>query len=125
MRGEAKVREAHPVTLDNSEPEPDIAIVKFNDRNYAKRHPYPQDIHWLIEVSNSTLTKDLEEKPYTYARNGIREYWVIDLPNNKLWIFNQPRQNGYAAKREVVTGHIHPVSLPNLNIDVRKLLPNK
>ena len=90
LRGKAKIREAHPITLDNSEPEPDIAIVRFDDNNYASRHPYPQDIYWLVEVSNSTLVKaeqcglggfpheqlfqeDLEEKPITYARNGIAE----------------------------------------------------
>ncbi|MEM7595536.1 MAG: Uma2 family endonuclease, partial [Cyanobacteria bacterium P01_A01_bin.83] len=38
LRGIAKVREAHPITLDNSEPEPDIAIVHFEDKNYASRH---------------------------------------------------------------------------------------
>jgi Uma2 family endonuclease len=40
LQGTAKVREAHPVTLDNSEPEPDIAIVRFEADNYATRHPY-------------------------------------------------------------------------------------
>jgi len=79
----------------------------------------------LIEVSNSTLAKDLEEKPITYARNDIAEYWVIDLPNNKLWLFTQPKQNGYANKREVVTGNINPVSFPNITIEVSKFLTNK
>ena len=125
LYGKAKVREAHPITLDNSEPEPDIAIVRFEDNNYASRHPYPQDIYWLVEVSNSTLVKDLEEKPITYARNDIAEYWVIDLPGNKLWIFTQPKQNGYANKQEVVTGNINSVSFPNITIEVGKLLANK
>lgn len=125
LQGAAKVREAHPITLDNSEPEPDIAIVKFNDQNYANHHPYPQNIHWLIEVSNSTLVKDLEEKPITYARNGIIEYWVIDLPNQKLWIFTQPEQNGYAEKQELVIGNVYPISFPKISIDISKLLPNK
>ena len=124
LRGKAKVREAHPVTLDNSEPEPDIAIVCFEANNYVSRHPYPQDIHLLIEVSNNSLSKDLEEKSVVYAQNGIPEYWVIDLPHNKLWVFTQPEQNGYADKQEVVAGTINPVSFPNLNIEVNKLLLN-
>ena len=125
LQGKAKVREAHPITLDNSEPEPDIAIVRFDDNNYASHHPYPQDIYWLVEVSNSTLAKDLEEKPITYARNGIAEYWVIDLSHNKLWVFTQPEQNGYTNKQEVVARNIHPISFPDLNIEIGRLLSSK
>ena len=125
LQGTAKVREAHPVTLDNSEPEPDIAVVRFEADNYATRHPYPQDIYWLIEVANVTLNKDLDDKSIIYAENGIPEYWVIDLPHNKLWLFTQPKQNGYANKQEIVTGQINPVSFPDIRIEVSKLLPNK
>ena len=125
FQGIAKVREAHPVTLDNSEPEPDIAIVRLEADNYSTRHPYPQDIYLLIEVSNNSLSKDLEEKPVVYAQNSISEYWVIDLPHNKLWIFRQPKQNGYANKQEIVTGQINPVSFPDIRIEVGKLLLNK
>ena len=122
LRGKAKVREAHPITLDNSEPEPDIAIVRLDADNYATHHPYPQDIYLSIEVSNNSLNKDLEEKSIIYAQNGIPEYWVIDLTRNKLWIFTQPEQNGYTDKQELVTGTINPVSFPDLNIEVNKLL---
>ena len=121
LRGIAKVREAHPITLDTSEPEPDIAIVQFNDNNYSDRHPDPQDIYWLVEVSNKTLTKDLEEKSVIYARNGISEYWVIDLVNNKLWILTQPQANSYLNRREA-TGNIQPLAFPQIDINVKKLL---
>ncbi len=90
LDGLAEVYESHPITLDNSphsrasEPEPDIAIVHLPESIYDTHHPYPEDIYWLIEISNETLTKDLEQKTITYARNGIAEYWVIDLKNNKL-----------------------------------------
>ncbi len=122
LQGVAKVREAHPITLDNSEPEPDIAIVRFDDNNYSNRHPYPQDIYWLIEVSNKTLTKDLEEKSLIYARNGIPEYWVIDLLNNKLWVFTNPQQNSYLDKQEVTTDCINPLAFHKISIEVKKLL---
>ena len=125
LQGKAKVREAHPITLDNSEPEPDIAIVRFEKDNYATCHPYSQDIYWLIEVSNQTLTKDLEEKSVIYARNGIQEYWVIDLPNNKLWIFTQPQENRYVNRQEITTGNINPLAFPKINIKVEQLLSNK
>jgi Uma2 family endonuclease len=122
LQKKAKVREAHPITLDNSEPEPDIALVRFDNNNYSDRHPDPQDIYWLVEVSNQTLTKDLEEKSVIYARNGIPEYWVIDLVNNKLWILTQPQANGYLNQREITTGNIQPLAFPEIDINVEKLL---
>ena len=122
LQGIAKVREAHPITLDNSEPEPDIAIVKFDNNNYSQCHPYASDIYWLIEISNRTLTKDLEEKSVTYARNGVSEYWVIDLVNNKLWLFTNPQNNGYQNRQEIVNGIINPVAFPQVRIEIEKLL---
>lgn len=124
LQGIAKVREAHPITLDNSEPEPDIAIVHFDKDNYANRHPFPQDIYWLIEVSNRTLFKDLEEKSVIYARNKIAEYWVIDLSNNKLWLFTQPQEEGYYSRQEIKEGNIKPIAFPKIDIQVTKLLLN-
>lgn len=80
----AEVFEAHPITLDNSEPEPDITIARLPETIYAQHHPHPQDIYWLIEIANKTLQKDLEEKTITYARNGISEYWVIAFPDLQI-----------------------------------------
>lgn len=125
LRGVAKVREAHPITLDNSEPEPDLAIVRFDDNNYSDRHPYPQDIYWLVEVFNTTLSKDLAEKSVIYARNGIPEYWVIDLLDNKLWLFTNPQQNSYLNKQAITTGKINSGSFPNVSIEIDKLLSNR
>lgn len=122
LRGIAKVREAHPITLDNSEPEPDIAIVRFNENNYFEHHPYAEDIYWLIEVANKTLTKDLEEKSIIYSRNRIIEYWVIDLVNQKLWVLTNPQNNSYLNKQEFSNGIINPVAFPSINIEVKKLL---
>ena len=122
LRGKAVIREAHLITLDNSESEPDIAIVASPYTNYLTRHPYPEDIYWLIEVADRTLKKDLEEKTVTYARNGISEYWVIDLPHKKLWVFTQPQSNAYQNCSELATGIIHPVTFPNLDVEINKLL---
>jgi Uma2 family endonuclease len=74
----AYVKESHPITLDKSEPEQDIAVVRLPETIDRNHHPYPQDIYWLIEISNRTLKTDLNQKTTTYARNGIPEYWVID-----------------------------------------------
>jgi Uma2 family endonuclease len=122
LKEKAVIREAHPITLDNSEPEPDIAIVASPYTNYLTRHPFPQDIYWLIEIADCTLKKDLEEKTITYARNGIPEYWVIDLPHKKLWVFNQPQSDRYQNCSEFTTGTITPIAFSNIDIEINKLL---
>jgi Uma2 family endonuclease len=124
LDGLAEVREAHPITLDNSEPEPDLAVVHLPNTNYITHHPYPPEIYLLIEISNSTLTDDLERKKQIYARNGIAEYWVIDLQNRKLWVFRNPENNNYLKVTEVKIGTIDLVTFPNIAIDVNKLLIN-
>ncbi len=59
----AKVRQAKPITLPNhSEPEPDIAVVQRLGREYLSHHPYPENVFWLIEYSDTSLQKDLEVK---------------------------------------------------------------
>lgn len=62
LHGLALVREAHPITLSQSEPEPDIAIVLAPQERYKERHPQADDIFWLIEIANSTQAYDLNDK---------------------------------------------------------------
>ena len=118
----AHVRESHPITLDNSEPEPDIAIVRLPLTIYRTHHPYAEDIYWLIEVSQRTLKKDLEQKVTTYARNGISEYWVIDLKNKKLIIHTQPSKDKYLQIVEYQSGTVTPQAFADIEIAVDKLL---
>ena len=92
----AEVSEAHPITLpNNSEPEPDIAIVQAPDTLYQTRHPQPDDIFWLIEISNATLVKDLGVKKELYARSSILGYWVMNLQTSELMVFKNLTADGY------------------------------
>jgi Uma2 family endonuclease len=122
LQNQVVIREAHPITLDNSEPEPDIAIVAAPYTTYFARHPYPQDIYLLIEISNKTLKIDLEQKSKIYARNGIPEYWVIDLINHKVWVHTQPEQDMYIQITEYSSGIIIPSTFPDLKIPVEQLI---
>ena len=118
----ADVKESHPITLDNSEPEPDIAVVRLPESIYRNHHPYPQDIYWLIEISNRTLKKDMEDKIITYARNGIPEYWVIDLVNKKLITYTQATDINYEQVTEYKTGTVSSLAFPDIAIALDKLL---
>ncbi len=128
LRGVARIREAHPITLENSphsrasEPEPDIAVVRLTNTNYSARHPYPEDIYWLIEISNTTLEEDLGRKKRIYANAGINEYWIINLKTTEIIVFREPSGNDYKTKFTVNEGTITPVSFPNIQIEVKTLL---
>lgn len=78
LADKADVRFNGPITLADSEPEPDIAIVRLPEAAYNLRHPNPQNIFWIVEVANSSLKKDLEIKAAIYATAAIQEYWVLE-----------------------------------------------
>ena len=122
LRGIAKVREAHPITLNTSEPEPDIAIVRLRKSNYSDRHPYPEDIYWLIEIADSTITKDKQIKKKIYATAGIQEYWIIDRNDRQLIIYLSPDGEDYRQEIELDRGIINPLAFPAIAIEVEKLL---
>ena len=118
----AKVREAHPITLPNdSEPEPDIAVVMPSQSRYLDHHPYPADIYWLVEYADTTLTKDLNTKQLIYAQAGILEYWIVNLQASELIVFRGASSMGYETETRLVTGNISPLSFPTIEIEVSRL----
>ena len=88
----------------------------------ASHHPYSEDIYLLIEISNSSLKKDLETKAQIYARNNIPEYWIIDLANRKSIVHTQPADNNYLQIVEYKSGTISPQAFPNVTIPLDRLL---
>jgi Uma2 family endonuclease len=122
LNGRALVREARPITLADSEPEPDISVVQQPRERYRDRHPSPEDIFWLIEVSDSSLKKDLEIKQPIYAAAGIQEYWVIDVQNQQLIVFRSPQAGEYTAKQELRQGNVSPQAFPDIVVSVENLL---
>lgn len=118
----AKIKEAHPITLpNNSEPEPDIAIVRMPAALYRDRHPQPEDIFWLVEISDSTLAKDLGMKKDIYADAGIAEYWVMNLQTSVVVVFRDLTASGYQSETQFNSGTISPLAFPALSIDVLQL----
>ncbi len=122
LAGKADVRFNGPITLGDSEPEPDIAIVRLPESQYCDRHPGPADIFWLVEVAQSSLRKDLEIKRVVYAKAKIPEYWIIDLSSQSLIIFRDPRWGEYQAQQTLSADFVTPVSFPDVSIEVARLL---
>jgi Uma2 family endonuclease len=119
----AEISEAHPITLPNndSEPEPDIAVLRMPDTLYQTRHPFPEDIFWLIEIANTTLVKDLGVKRDLYAQSGISEYWVMNLQTSELVVFRELIANEYRSEICLSDGNISPLVFPDVSIDITQL----
>jgi Uma2 family endonuclease len=119
----AEISEAHPITLPNndSEPEPDIAVLRIPDTLYQTRHPFPEDIFWLIEIANTTLVKDLGVKRDLYAQSGIYEYWVMNLQTSELVVFRELIANEYRSEICLSGGNISPLVFPDVSIDITQL----
>ena len=78
------------ITLADSEPEPDFAIVQGDETWYLNRHPGPGDIGLLAEVAETSLLRDTLDKSRIYARAGIPFYWVINLSKGVIEVYSEP-----------------------------------
>ena len=123
LSGKADVRFNGPITLSNSEPEPDIAIVRLPESVYQDRHPGPQDIFWIVEVAKTSLKKDLEIKLPIYATAEIQEYWVLDLSKRQVIIFRNPQGGKYLEEKIIGEGVIKPLAFADVSVAIKKLLP--
>ncbi|HYN76267.1 MAG TPA: Uma2 family endonuclease [Lamprocystis sp. (in: g-proteobacteria)] len=91
------VRVQAPIALDDdSEPEPDICVVRGQIRDYARSHPSAALL--VIEVADSSLEHDRTDKARAYARNEIPEYWVINVKERIIEVYTQPWPTGYGCK---------------------------
>ena len=116
-------------TTRDSEPEPDLAIVRGPEEIYFSRHPQPQDIAFLVEVADATLEADRRLKGALYARARIRIYWVVNLPESRIEVYTQPRAGktpGYRQRRDHLPEEMIPVIVEDREVGqvaVRDLLP--
>lgn len=122
LKGRAAVRFDGPITLADSEPEPDIAIVRLPKEQYRDRHPGPAEVYWLIEYSGSSLARDLGEKLALYAAAGMGEYWLVDLKARALRVFREPSGERYRVEQRLVEGTVVPLAFPDLQVSVEKML---
>lgn len=124
LEGLALVRLQDPVQLsDFSEPEPDVAIVKLDPLDYEDHHPTPAEIFLLIEVSDSTLKRDLEIKAPAYARSGLGECWILDVKGRCLYVLREPGAEGYGVELRLRDGEaIAPLAFPDCPVKVSDFL---
>ena len=122
------VRTQGPMGLDEeSEPEPDVAVVTGEPEDYGRAHPSRADL--VVEVSESSLAFDRGHKGSVYARAGIADYWVVNLVDRILEVYRDPAPDAVApfgaryATREVLdpSRQISPLEASHARIHVRDL----
>jgi Uma2 family endonuclease len=117
------------VLLNNSEPEPDFAIVHKRPDYYLSSHPTASDILLLIEVSDSTLNYDQTTKLALYAEADISNYWIFNLVDNWLECYSKPYENragkfGYRTKQIFLPNEaIALPCFPDSSLDLSKVFP--
>ncbi len=113
-----------PVHLDDySEPEPSLMLVRRVSDFYRKRHPQPEDVYLLVEVSDTTLEQDRNEKLPAYGRAGISEVWIVNLVDRVIEVYREPNFTGYPSKIILRAGdQAKPRAFPDVAVDVAGLL---
>ena len=79
-----------PITTGDSEPEPDVVVVRGDRRQYLDRHPGPQDVALVVEVADSSLQRDRSLKKRLYAAAGISGYWIVNLIDRQIEVYTEP-----------------------------------
>jgi Uma2 family endonuclease len=119
-----------PVALDEySQPEPDVAVVRGDIRDY--RHGHPTRAELIVEVAESRLAFDREYKASLYARAGIADYWVLNLVDRVLEVHREPESSEiapYGFRYRAITplatpATVSPLAAPTATIPVADLLP--
>lgn len=124
LKKESIIRIQSPITLvgSQSEPEPDISILKRKANYYADAHPTAEDIFLVIEVSDSTLDKDRHFKMQLYAVAGIAEYWLVNLNDQQIEQHLEPVDGSY-QKVHIIKGKATLESNLTQPIKASQILP--
>lgn len=125
LAGRANVSIQNPVRLDDgSEPQPDIAVLRRREDFYVAAHPGPEDVLLLIEVSDTTIEFDRNEKLPLYARAGIPEVWIANLSDRRVEAYTEPVDGAYANIRHFEVGEsVTPRHFPDIALPVERIIP--
>lgn len=118
------------ITTSDSEPDPDIAVVRGSELDYLGRHPGPSDMALVIEVAESSLQRDRVYKARIYAAAAVPVYWIVNLIDHQIEVYSDPSGLAaapvYSNRQEYKAGELIPLILDNQDlgpIDAQELLP--
>lgn len=118
------------LTLSDSEPEPDLAVVRGKPEHYSTYHPAPEHVALVVEVSNTTLNEDRDRKGRVYARAAIPAYWIVNLIDYRVEVYSDPSgptpAAEYRRRQDYGIGQSLPFVIDGVDrgpIRVRELIP--
>ena len=125
LQGRAQVRIQNPTRLnDYSEPEPDVMLLRRRDDFYRSGHPTPADVLLLVEVSDTSLSFDRNEKLPRYAAAGIPEAWIVNRPGRRIEAYTDPVGDEYTGVRYAGPGEsVAPQAFPDISLAVDRIIP--
>jgi Uma2 family endonuclease len=117
-----RFRSQSPLVLgQNLDPKPDFAVIAGTPRG-SSGHPTTADL--VVEVADSSLSFDTNEKRLLYARAGIRDYWVVDINGRRLLVYRDPQGGDYATQQALGPADaVSPLAAPAAAVRVADLLP--
>jgi Uma2 family endonuclease len=123
VAGRALLRVQNPLRLDvHSEPQPDVSVLRRRADFYKSGHPQPSDALLVVEVADTSLRFDRDDKIPLYARHGIPEVWLVDLKAKRLVRYRNPQQGAYALVDEPDLGSpLEIAALPGTRLDLSTL----
>ena len=114
----------NPIVFSDSEPEPDVSVVKRKENYYADGKPRPADVLLIIEVADSSLEFDREDKLPIYAEARIPEYWIVNLVDDVIEVYRDPAGKAYRSRTVAKSGESASLlHLPDVSIAVSDILP--
>lgn len=118
------VRIQSPIRLDqHSEPQPDVAVLRFRHDFYRDAHPRPADVLLVVEVAETSAQTDRVEKVPLYARAGIPEVWIVDLGGRLVEVYREPSSDGYRQHQRFGPGdRLASVTLPVITVPAADVL---
>lgn len=112
-----------PVAInDYSEPEPDIAILRYRDDFYKEKHPTPSDVFLIIEVADTSLDYDRDTKLKLYANAGIPEFWIVNLEDEQIEVYKTPIRDSYFSEEKISRGGQIFLKMFDLKIQAKAIL---
>ena len=108
-----------PLTLHDSEPEPDVAIVRGSPESFVTSHPHTAEL--AVEVAVSSLEID-RVRALIYAEAGLREYWIVCPEKKRVEVYRQPGAQGYAERTDFAApAALESSALPGVCVELAAL----
>lgn len=119
ISSEFQILQEGPLTLADSEPEPDVVVVRGSEADFAEKHPSTAEL--VVEVAVTSLRLD-RAKASIYAEASVKEYWIVRPESRQVEVCRQPSLSGY---REILTvtapAVLRPIALPGVSVDLAEL----